>query len=602
MTRPDGKLLHTVILILLSVGVPGCTRTPPANESTQSSEQNQVNPADEHSPFFQDVTDQAGLTFRHTIGDVRQFHFPDIMVAGCGVIDFDRDGLLDVITIDSGNIEDVFAGQIDKRKRGHNRLFRQSRLGFFEDVTSETELMDRGYGCGVAVGDVNNDGYEDIYFANYGPDKLLINVQGKKFQDVTAEAGIQNPSWGSSATMFDYDRDGRVDIFVTNYVSYISGTHCANAGDPEDFCSPRIFEKTVDKLFRNVSEGTQVKFEDVTATVGLADKKGPGLGVIARDFNSDGLLDLYVANDGWENFLWINEDGKKFSEQAGKLGCAMSLKGDAQAGMGVDAADVDGNGTMDIVVTHLDGETNAAYLASFSNGQLFFTESGGRLGVQKMSKPMTGFGISLADLDLDGDLDWITVNGRVTRRNRLPGKYFWVDYAEKNQIGLNIGHGKFSEFTSSTDPFLNDFTVSRGLAILDFNNDGQLDCLVSSTDNRIRLYQNVKHHDSQQSQSNWVGFRVTLPDKGNRVALGAVVELELESGKVLKRSVRTDGSYQSAQDPRVHFGLGADRLQNVQVTWVDGTVEAFEIGASNRYHLLQKGAGTMRKDPTNENN
>ncbi|MEC9093187.1 MAG: VCBS repeat-containing protein, partial [Planctomycetota bacterium] len=326
------------------------------------------------------------MNFKHRLGKPSKYHFPDIMVAGCGVIDFNQDGLMDLILVNSGDLEEVFSGQVRGREENQNRIFRQTDQGTFVDVTSQVKLSGYGYGCGVAVGDVNNDGFDDIYFANFGDDRLLLNLNGESFKDITIESEVQNPSWSSSASFIDFDLDGKLDLFVTNYVSYIAETNCANAGDAEDFCNPRVFKKTVDKLFRNVSDDQGIRFQDVTSEMGIAGKSGPGLGVISRDFNHDGYPDIYVANDGWENFLWINQEGKTFSEQGGQLGCAMSLKGSAQAGMGVAADDLDHNGTLDIVVTHLNGETNAAYLGERSRGEaLFFTESGSTQGIQKIS-------------------------------------------------------------------------------------------------------------------------------------------------------------------------------------------------------------------------
>lgn len=595
------------IVFFAIIFLAGCRTEPSHSDSRRSTEQD--NPANQEqaakeSSFFRDVTESVGINFVNRLGNLKEYHFPDIMVAGCGVIDFDRDGRLDLILVGSGDFAQELGGGITRKpEQSLTRIYRQTESGGFSDVTERLGFRTETYGCGVAVADVNNDGFDDIYLTNYSDDQLWINERGSGFRNATKSAGVSNPSWATSATFLDYDRDGRLDLFVTNYVSYVPGTNCANAGDPEDFCNPRVFDRTVDKLFRNVSSGESVRFEDVSAKMGITSKSGPGLGVVARDFNEDGYPDLYVANDGYENFLWLNQQGKSFVEQAGQLGCATSLKGMAQAGMGVATGDVDGNQTLDIVVTHLDGETNAAYLGTWnqlqSGRQLYFTESGGRAGVQKISKPMTGFGIGLPDLDNDGDPDMLVVNGRVTRRKRKPANEFWSDYAEHNQIALNDGRGKYSEVRSPTDGFLSPKETSRGLSIGDYDNDGKLDCLVSNIDGPARLFRN-RFADG----GNWIGLLPVLPNHGGRSAIGAVVELTIgdnDQSSVLRQTVQTDGSYLSAKDPRVHFGLGQrDRVTRIRIIWPDGTKEEYgtkKFLPINRYHVLEQGSGSPVRTP-----
>ncbi|MDG2469826.1 MAG: CRTAC1 family protein [Pirellulaceae bacterium] len=547
--------------------------------------------------FFKERTAESPLSFVHSIGKTSSYHFPAIMVGGCGVLDFDGDGLLDIVTVDSGDFEDVLKGKIDSRVGNGNRIYRQlppqdpGKIGEFLDVTDTSGLIDRGYGSSVAVGDVNNDGRPDLFFGNYGEDSLFLNLGGGKFRDATQECGIKNPLWSASASFFDYDRDGRLDLFITNYVSYLPQTNCATAGEAEDYCSPRVFSPVSDKLFRNVtSPKGDVRFIDVSAEVGIGSREGPGLGVVTGDFSGDGWPDVYVANDGAANFLWVNSEGKSFQEQASQLGCATGLQGEAQAGMGVVAADVDNNQQADLIVTHLDGETNAAYLGHSTlvkgNERTFYSESGIASGVQKISKPMTGFGLGTADLDNDGDLDLVTANGRVNRRQPLPAAVFWDDYREPNQIALNDGSGKFMELKSKEDGFLNGALVSRGLAMADFNNDGRLDCLVANIAGRVQIQENV-----YATKNHWIGFQVTDPSLGGRPVFGAILRLQID-GQTLMRTVRSDGSYLSANDCRVHFGLGdADDLEGVTVRWPDQSTEFYAVHQLDGYRLIEKGAG-----------
>lgn len=582
--------LWLVFLVTLMT-VAGCSRATPSHDESNRKKDNGTRIVNGNAdPIFEVVGKESGFEFRHTLAKQGQYFFPDIMVAGCGVLDFDRDGLLDLLLIDSGDFGSFVKDGSSKADLGQNRLFRQISPGKFEDVTEQVGLNFREYGSGVAIADINNDGFDDLFFSNYGDDRLYLNENGKSFRDITPQSGIRNQLWATSATFLDFDGDGRLDLYVTNYVSYLLGTNCNSAGDKEDFCSPQVFGPTVDKLFRNVSKDGAVKFEDVSAAMGISKKKGPGLGVIARDFNQDGFVDIYVANDGQSNFLWINQEGKSFEDKATQLGCAFGIKGETQAGMGVSVADLDANGVQDIVVTHLDEETNAAYLGNIvetRNGkQLYFTESGGETGVQAISRAMTGFGVLTPDLDNDGDQDILTANGRVRRRQRDPTTNFWEAYAERNQISINQGNGKFKELEVD-DPFRNHTGVSRGLSLLDLDNDGKLDCLVTNADDSAFLYRN-----RIRKSGNWVGIQTVIPELGGRNALGAIVKLEAESGKSWTRTIQSDGSYLSASDPRAHFGLGDQKsITRAVVIWPDRSTEQFSIDEINRYHVLQKGTG-----------
>ena len=591
--RCFGNFQLSGLLCSILIGlVAGCQNQKQADpQSKLTLDRNQQTMPDSIAPIFEDATKEANLNFQHHIGDPKNYHFPDIMVAGCGVLDFDRDGLMDIVLIDSGDFNDVLGEKTGSRTAFSNRLFRQSKPGSFTDVTDQSGIIDCGYGSGVAIGDVNNDGWPDIYFSNYGDDSFFVNQQNGSFKNVSRECGIKNPSWSSSASFFDFDRDGDLDLFVTNYVSYIAETKCANATGPPDFCSPAVFGRTSDRLYRNETEmnSNEIRFVDVSLESGIAKQEGPGLGVITGDFNKDGWPDIYVANDGWKNFLWISQKGKSFVEQAGPYGCATGLGGESQAGMGVMAGDIDGNQVDDIVVTHLDGEPNAAYLGTESllgnTRQIYFSESSGKKGLQKISKSMTGFGLAVCDLDNDGDLDLLTANGRVTRRNSNPNSDFISDYSERNQIGINDGTGTISNHNSD-DPFTSRLSVSRGLSVFDFDNDGKLDCLTTSMADDAKLYRN-----RCAKTENWIGFRVVDPQLGGRYVYGAVVEL-LNNGRTLKRVVQTDGSYLSARDPRVHFGLGnSKQIDFVKVTWPDQTVEQFSIRDIGTYVNLNRGEG-----------
>lgn len=582
-------------ILLIAITAPqilGCGNSDRPTEDQRSENSENADPSGTKTspPIFKDVTKEVGLTFQHSLGAPESYHFPDIMVGGCGVIDYNNDGLMDLILVDSGDFSDVLSQSTSKRKGNSNRLFRQTPDGNFVDETSASGLIDSRYGSGVAVADVNNDGFSDVLFTNYGDDQLFINLGNSTFRNATSESGIRNPGWSTSATFLDYNADGKLDLFITSYVSYLAETNCATASGPEDFCSPRVFSGTADKLYENVSTESQIKFRDVSLQTGIASRKGPGLGVISGDFSGDGLVDLYVANDGAANFLWVNQNGEKFTESASAMGCANSISGQAQAGMGVMAGDIDGNGVLDLLITHLDGETNAAYfgqanLTAKGKKQIFYAESAGATGIQKLSAPMTGFGVGLVDLDNDGDVDTLTANGRVTRRNKKLSKPFWSDYAERNQIAMNDGTGKFKEHDAQ-DPFLQDIAVSRGLALVDFDNDGKLDCLITNTAGAAKLYRNCF-----QSDHHWIGFQLTLPDCGNRQAIGAQMILTTDTGKK-SAILQTDGSYLSCRDPRIHFGLGkTESVEYAIIKWPDGSTEKFIDLKVDTYQTLAQGTG-----------
>ena len=489
-------------------------------------------------------------------------------------------------------------------------MYRQEAGGNFVDVTAESGLVNSGYGMGVAVGDVNNDGYPDLYVTNYHDDQLYLNLGDGRFQNVTVESGIDNPRWGTSACFVDYDRDGDLDLFVTNYVDYYPEKSCYSRRGQQDFCSPIAFPKTVDRLFRNVTgEATEQdptprfssgvrrpRFENVTISSGIAAAAGPGLGVLAADFNEDGWPDFYVANDQDANFLWLNQQDGTFVESALLAGAAYDAQGRPQASMGIAYGDVNQDGRFDLFLTHLQGETNAMYLLDEAHG---FADTSLISGLGRPSLSMTGFGTAFADIDHDGDLDLLVTNGRIalpatTQQQDLaenaPVQHavdpFWQQFAEYNQIYLNDGSGHFEEFRSTTDDFLAACDVSRGLATGDIDNDGDLDFVVSNTGGATRIYRN----DAAKNGNGLVVRAVETRD-GGRDALGAIVKVH-SGGRVWSRLVTTSSSYLSAGDPRVYFGLGAQAAYDrIEVHWPDGSREQFSGGATNTSITLEHGQG-----------
>lgn len=524
------------------------------------------------------------------------FLFPEIMGAGCALFDFDGDGDLDIYLIQGAGARpagDLVATPV------RNRLLRQTAQHQFEDVSAGSGLDVADVGMGVAVGDVNNDGWPDVFLTNYGADRLLLNRRNGTFEDVTAEVGVEDLNWGASACFIDYDRDGWLDLCTTNYLDYDPGHRCADAEGELDYCNPKLFAGVGTRLYRNITANGSApgkpverpKFQDVTWESGIGQLKGPGLGVVSGDFNGDRWPDLYVANDGAANHLWINQQNGKFSEEAIARSAAYDNQGRPQASMGIALGDPDGDGDADLLVTHLRGENNALYL---NDPQIGFTEQSARSGLAISSFPFTGFGTAFLDLELDGDLDLVIVNGAV-RRPRLSMYFqskpitapqFWQLYAERNQVFINVGTGNYQEVSAASQPFCQDPNVARGLATGDIDNDGDIELLLMEASGTGTLFWN-----EAPREGHWLRVQAIEPSLGNRDAYGAQVTVVGE-----KRNwtgwVNAAGSYLAASDPQVHFGLGkTSTIAAIKVIWPNGDEETFPGGAVDRQIKVSHGSG-----------
>jgi hypothetical protein len=525
-----------------------------------------------------DATAGSGLDFVHETGARGSYLLPEIMASGVAVFDHDGDGDLDVY-FTNGNHNLVAGGEDDAPS---NRLYRQDAPGRFVDVTAGSGLGDGGYGMGVAVGDVDNDGDPDVYLTNYGPDRLYTNRGDGTFEDATGGALSNMDGWSSSAVFFDYDRDGWLDLFVARYVRYDPRKGCVDAGGRPDYCQPQVFAAAPGVLLHNRGDGT---FEDVSGAAGIRAAAGPGLGVVVEDFNDDGWPDLYVANDGAANHLWINSQDGSFREQALITGSAYNLEGRAEAGMGIVAADFDNDLYPDLFLTHLSGETHTLYRnRGPSQG---FDDVTARARLSTASVGDTGFGAVALDLELDGDLDIVVVNGRVTRgRARVEGSVPppWDEFAEPNRVFLNMGDGIFESGASRVEAFTSPVEISRGLAVGDIDGDGDLDLVVSNAQARAKLYLN-----EAPRRGRWLLVRAVDPAHG-RHAIGARVTL-MTGGVGLTRTVSRGGSYLSSSDPWVHFGVVSPAPSRLEVRWPDGGHESFKIAEWDRRITLSRGKG-----------
>ena len=439
---------------------------------------------------------------------------------------------------------------------------------------------------GVAVGDINNDGWPDVLVTEYGRTRLFLNDGHGHFTDITAEAGITNLLWGTSAAFFDYDRDGWLDLVLVNYVSYDPARWCADADSRQEFCGPSAFAGSVTKLFHNLTDKTgAVRLEDVTLDSGLGRAPGPGLGVFCADFDGDHWPDIFITNDGKPNHLWINQHDGSFKEQAVQRGLAFNCLGRAEANMGIAIGDVDGDGLFDLFVTHLTGEINTLWT---QGPRGFFQDRTAACGLTNPKWRATGFGTVFADFDHDGALDLALVNGRVKRGppaadSSLPE--FWRPYAERNQLYINDGHGKFRDISEANAAFCARAAVARGLAVGDIDNDGALDLLVTSVAGPARLY-----HNAAPKRGHWLMIRALDPAL-HRDAYGAEITVEA-GGHRQMRWINPAYSYLCSNDPRAHFGLGdAARADAIGVVWPDGSEETFPGTPADRLITLRKGEG-----------
>jgi hypothetical protein len=541
---------------------------------------------------FKDISKAAGLDFIHFNGMTGNYYFPEMTGQGGGFLDYDNDGDLDVYLLQGALLgpKDTMADTVfpPRDPRPRDRLYRNDSRRIandqteirFVDVTDKAGLNMTRWGMGLAAADFNNDGWTDIYVTNVGPNQMLYNNGDGTFSDVTNQTGTGDPQWGASAAAFDYDRDGWLDLYVTNYVDFdlVKNAVCYAPNSRRDYCGPSAFKPQRDRLYHNRGDGT---FEDVTAKALVDYQAGSGLGVVAIDANLDGWLDIYVANDGRPNQLWLNQKGKFFEDDALFAGVAVNQDGQAEGSMGVAMGDFDNDGDEDILITHIMRETNTLYL---NDGSGLFEDRTSAYGLAASSFRYTAFGTGWIDFDNDGWLDLLLVNGAVLVIEELALAGDPYPLGLPNQLFKNMSGKRFTEvrhFTAAQPPRSE---VSRGAAFGDIDNDGDLDILINNNNAHVRLLQNLTGQASP-----WLGLRL-VDANAKRDQLGALVALKRTGAPTIWRRVRTDGSYCTTNDPRLHFGLGANpRIDAIRITWPDGSREQLNHPPVNRYLVLTKG-------------
>ena len=522
----------------------------------------------------------SGITWVHRNGRSPDMYLPETVGAGCGFIDYDNDGWMDIYLVNGGRC-DFF----DPNPPLRNALYKNNRDGTFTDVTEKAGVAGGGYGMGVAVGDYNGDGWPDLLVTQYNGVILYRNNGDGTFSDVTRKAGLPREGWASSAVWFDYDNDGKLDLFICRFVDFNKSKNkfCGNRETGlRYYCIPRVYDPMPSWLFHNNGDGT---FTDVSRESGIANSLGKAWGVVACDINNDGRMDLFVANDTAANFLFVNRGNGKFEEMGLGAGVGYSAEGRARSGMGVDSVDYDEDGWMDLFVTNVDQEMYSLY---HNNRDETFDDMAVPYGIGKVTRLMSGWGVKFFDYDNDGTPDLFLANGHPD--DKIEEHTSSVKYREPLLLFHGTGRG-FENVTADSGPLFSRPYAARGMAVGDFNNDGAIDVLIAINDAAPLLLKN------QTGQLNhWLGVRL-VAKRANPDAVGAQVSWQAGD---LKRSLSKTGggSYLASHDPRVVLGIGKrTHMDWVEVRWPQpsGLVERFSNLRVDRYIDLVEGQGEPQK-------
>jgi hypothetical protein len=523
-------------------------------------------------PFEEVPALSSGITWKHVAGYSKEKYLPETTGAGCAFLDYDNDGWMDIYLVNSGRC-DFF----DPKPPLRNALYRNNRDGTFTDVTEKAGVGAGGYGQGVAVGDYDGDGFPDLYVTQYGRSILYHNNGDGTFTDVTEKAGVAAPGWASSAVWFDYDGDGCLDLFVCHFVEFDKSKNlpCV-AGDSPGYCIPRLYKPTYNWLFHNNGDGT---FTDVSKDSGIGKYLGKAWGVVATDINNDGRMDLFVANDTTANFLFANRGSGKFEEIGAPAGVAYSEAGRPRSGMGVDSADFNQDGWMDLFVANIDHEMYSLYQ---NNHDETFDDQAGPTGIASATRLMSGWGLKFFDYDNDGNLDLFLSNGNPDDLIQVYHKD--VGYEEPLLLFRSTGKG-FENVSASSGPVFARNLSARGLAVGDFNNDGAVDVLISLNGGAPLLLRNTLG-----KLNHWLGLKL-VGKKANIDAIGAVVTYQAGDLKRSRMKVG-GGSYLSSHDPRMVLGIGPrTKIDWIEIKWPQpsGLVQRLTDLALDRYITIHEG-------------
>ncbi len=578
-------LLVIIVAVLLSFMATSAVAAAQAHPARTSPRAPRPRNADSKNPDFEDIAQASGVNFHLTCGGPEKRYIMESMCGGVAVFDFDNDGWMDLLFIDGSTLQDLRRGQCH-----FPRLYRNNHDGTFTDVSVRSGLRHCGWGFGVAVGDYDNDGWEDIYITYLDGGVLYHNNHDGTFTDVTAKAGVGNSGrWGTSVAFGDYDNDGYLDLYVANYVEldldhlppFGKGPFCQYRDIPVS-CGPRGLKGARDHLYHNNGNGT---FTDVSEKLNIDPDGYYGLGVLWLDYDKDGCLDLYIANDSSPSLLYHNDCKGGFSEVGAAAGVAYSADGREQAGMGIDSADYDHDGWPDIIKTNFSDDSNNLYHNDHSGE---FTDVAGLAGIGPVSVPFLGFGVKFLDFDNDGWADIFINNGHVNPQ--VDQHSFGVTYAERPFLFRNLGNGKFSEIGEHAGRGLRKMQVGRGAASGDLFNDGLQDIVATALDANVVLLHN------RSGAGHALRIR-TVGTRSNRDGLGARVEVA--TGAVTQmQEVRANSSFESASDPRLHFGLGdARRVDSISIHWPSGKIETLAPESADQQLTVEEGKGIVQREP-----
>ena len=530
---------------------------------------------------FTEISREAGIDFRHVNGASADKHLVETIGSGGLFFDYDNDGWVDLFLVDGGSVTDPAVA-----KRARHRLYRNRGNGTFDDVTAQSLIRHREYGMGACAGDYDNDGWVDLYVTNVGPNVLYRNRGSGAFADVTHAARVGSPLWSTGCAFADLDRDGDLDLFVTNYVSADAtyNPFCGNAKLRVRFyCHPLNFEPLPNLVYRNDGNGV---FTDMSAQSGIGVYRGNGLGIVIADLDDDGRPDVFVANDSMPNFLFRGTGGWRFAEIALRAGVAVAADGKARAGMGTDAGDYDGDGRLDLVVTNLDFETHSLYR---NLGERLFDYTTSESGIGFATLPYVGFGVAFFDIDNDMQLDLGFANGHIM--DNAPQFRAGATYAQRNSLFRNAGSRRFVDISRDAGPGFALEKVSRGLAVGDIDNDGDLDLLVTNNGQTADLLRNDGNRGNHALLVRVIG------KESNRDGIGARLRLTV-GARTQIHDVKAGSSYLGQNDLRQHFGLGpartADRLE---VRWPSGRIEVVHHVPANQIITIREGEGIVGGQP-----
>jgi enediyne biosynthesis protein E4 len=591
-------IVLTIVLPMLSSGwvlvgtaqtsalrnAPSTKKSAAQSSAAQSAEKTSTGSSSASPQLFADVTHAAGIDFHLTCGSGKKLYIIETQCGGAAALDYDNDGWMDILLVDGSTLADYKTGKCHPP-----RLYHNNHDGTFSDGSAKSGLNFCGWGYGVAIGDYDNDGWQDVYITGFHGSALYHNNHDGTFTDVSAKAGVTNADgWGTSAAFGDYDNDGNLDLYVANYVDldinnlpeFGKGLFCQYRGIPVN-CGPRGLKGARDRLYHNNGDGT---FTDVTEKLDIDKDSYYGLGVLWLDYDKDGCLDLYVANDSSPSLLYHNNCKGGFTEVGAEAGVAYSSDGHEQAGMGIDAEDYDRDGWLDIVKTNFSDDDNNLY-HNDHNGE--FTDLAGAAGIGTISNPYLGFGAKFLDYDNDGWPDIFIANGHVDPQ--VEGQSFGVGYAERPFLFHNLGSqskpGKFDEVGQKTGGALAKKYVGRAALTADFWNRGRQDLLITNLDASPVVLRN-----EVPSPGHWLRMK-TIGSKSNRDGFGTKIEITV-AGAIRYTEVRSGSSFESSSDPRVHFGLGAaTKVDSIVVRWPSGTVDKIGPEAADQELIVQEGRG-----------